>query len=130
MPSYNVMTKIHVWLGLTEKSKNEFGRYFEIDESNKVTGVGASQFDKDLDIEWYDDDLIGSYYNEENDSLEQALSELPISSLTVERVRRTCLEMTINKANAMFYYEDAELIVIDENRKYNTLTYIGIFDNL
>lgn len=129
MSSYNVMTKIHVWIGMTTKSREEFSEYFVINPADRDAGIGASQFDKDIHIQWYDDDLIGVYYSEETDSLEQALDELPVSPDTVEQVRGKCAEMKIDKANALFYYEDAELEITDSNKKYNQLTYVGVFEN-
>lgn len=129
MASYNVMIKIHVWVGLNEESEESFAAYFEINEEDKEAGVGASQFDKDLGTSWYDDDLIGSYYTDESEDLEQILDELPVLPDTLELINGACQQLKIEKANAIFYYEDAELEVKDTEKKYNGLTYIGVFDN-
>jgi Immunity protein 22 len=129
MSSYNVTIKIHVWIGKTTQSREEFSRYFEINEADRDQGIGASQFDKDLQIKWYDDDLIGVFYNDEDDSLETAIDEIPTSPQAIEQVQARCEELGITEANAMFYYEDAELTVPDPDRSYNELTYLGSFDN-
>ncbi|MBC8137522.1 MAG: immunity 22 family protein [Fibrella sp.] len=39
-----------------------------------------------------------------------------------------CDAKGFTKANAMFFYTDAELQIPDPNKKYNDLTYIGVFD--
>ena len=122
------MTKIHVWAGLTSQSREAFGQYFEINPADRDAGVGASQFDKDIHIKWYDDDLIGVYYSDSHD-LDSALDELPTSEETLEAIRAKCDELAIREANALFYYEDAELEISEPGRKYNELTYIGVFDN-
>ena len=122
------MTKIHVWAGVTFQSVEEFEQYFEINTVDRDAGIGASQFDKDTSMNWYDDDLIGVYYSDADD-LDKALDVLPVSVNTVLAIRATCIERGIAKANALFYYEDAELEINDLSKKYNGLTYIGVFDN-
>ena len=120
--------KIHVWVGMSSKSKQEFSRYFDVNPVDKELGVGASQFDKDVIIKWYDDDLIGVYYGE-SDDLEAAIDEIPTSPASLDEIRSRCSELGIDKANAMFYYEDSELQLADTSRKYNEITYLGVFDN-
>jgi hypothetical protein len=122
------MTKIHVWIGMSTKNREEFSQYFAINQIDRDAGIGASQFDKDVNIKWYDDDLIGVYYSE-TDDLEQALDELPTSPDAIDQIQSRCAELKIDKANAMFYYEDAELEITEPTKKYNELTYIGVFDN-
>ena len=128
MNTYNTMTKIHVWAGITSQNKHDFTRYFEINHADRDTGIGASQFDKDIHIKWYDDDLIGVYYSSETE-LDTALDELPTSQNSLTSIREKCLELGVTEANALFYYEDAELSITEPNKKYNELTYIGVFDN-
>ncbi|MBO2013014.1 immunity 22 family protein [Siccationidurans soli] len=123
------MTKIHVWIGYSLKSSDEFYEYFSIDEADKEAGIGASQFDKDLHMHWYDDDLIGIYFSEVNNSLDTALDEIATSPATIDDIRAKCSELGITEANAMFYYMNSELEVSDNSKKYNGLTYLGIFDN-
>lgn len=122
------MAKIHVWLGMNSQGRKEFSRYFEINPADRDAGIGASQFDKDILINWYDDDLIGVYYSDAND-LEAALEELPTSPAALDAIRNKCREFGITEANAMFYYEDAELEIAEPNKKHNDLTYLGVFAN-
>ncbi|MGI4737445.1 MAG: immunity 22 family protein [Janthinobacterium lividum] len=128
MSPTNPMSKIHVWLGMSSKSEEEFSRYFEINQADKEAGIGASQFDKDIHIKWYDDDLIGVYYST-SDDLAAALDELPTSPPSIQAISDKCAALDITHANALFYYEDADLRVVDSTKKYNELTYLGIFDN-
>ncbi|OON69092.1 immunity 22 family protein [Hymenobacter sp. CRA2] len=129
MSTYNVTTKIHVWLGKTAQSREEFARYFDGSPAGHDQGHGASQFDHDLQLAWYDDDLIGVYYNEEDDSLATAIDEIPTSPRSIGQIQARCQEVGLTAANAMFYYEYAGLVVPDPARRYNDLTYLGCFDN-
>jgi hypothetical protein len=129
MSSYNVTSKIHVWLGTTAASRASFARYFEVNPANREREVGASGFDQDLHTRWYDEDLIGVYYSEATSSLEAVLEEIPTSPATIEAIRARCAALGITQANALFYYEDAELIIAEPNKTYNGLPYVGSFDN-
>jgi hypothetical protein len=130
MSTYNVASKIHVWIGVSPKSREEFSQYFIINLEDRAAEIGTSQFGKDVNIQWYDDDLIGVYYNEANTALEEAVEEIPTSPNSIQEIRERCAELNINKANAMFYYEDAELRIIQPKEKYNGLTYLGVFNNI
>lgn len=125
-----VMDTIHVWIGFSLKKLEEFEQYFAINSIDRDAGTGASQFDKDININWYDDDLIGVYFNEHSNDLEATLDELPVASETVERqIRSRCAELNIIKANALFYYTDSSIVIPYTDKKYNGLTYLGAFDN-
>ncbi len=124
------MDAIHVWIGVSEKTSDEFYQYFAINETDRDAGLAASEFDKDLGTGWYDDDLIGVYYNESSRSLADALDELPLASQeTEQQIANQCQALNINAANALFYYQDSGLAVTDSNKTYNGLTYLGAFDN-
>ena len=126
----NVMDAIHIWIGYSSKSEAEFFQYFAINTADRDAGTGASQFDKDIGIRWYDDDLIGIYFKESSTGLADAIAELPLASAAVEQlVLSKCWELKIDVANALFYYTDADLAIADSKKKYNGLTYLGAFDN-
>ena len=129
MPSHNVMSKIHVWLGVTAHTPEQFSKYFEINAADLEAGRGASLFDKDVGTGWYDDDLIAVYRFGEAISLEAAADELPTSPEVIPVVLRRCSELGITQANALFYYQDAGLHVTDPLRLYNGLPYLGVFED-
>lgn len=96
----NIMSKVHIQIGYTTKSKSEFSRYFIINEN---TGLSFCR----VNITWYDEDLIGVYKSDFNDNLQTTLEELPISPDEIKKIFHICTNMNITKANALFYYADA-----------------------
>ena len=81
-----VMSKIHVWLGVTAHTPEAFSQYFEVNIADRDAGRGASLFDRDVGSGWYDDDLIGVYRFGEAISLEAAADELPTSPEVIAAV--------------------------------------------
>ena len=129
MPGYDVMSKIHVWLGGTAQTPEEFSRYFEINAAARDAGRGASLFDQDVGTGWYDDDLIGVYHFQRAISPEAAADELPTSPEVIAAVLRRCSELHVTQANALFYCQDADLHVADPLRLYSGLPYLGVFED-
>jgi hypothetical protein len=41
---------------------------------------------------------------------------------------KACIDKNINQANAMFYYTGDDIESLDEDKKYNDLTFIGVFE--
>ena len=131
------MSKIHVWIGLTEKTQKEFEQYF--DQRNAFlfdsqgnekdpSEITLSQFSKDLGESYsFDEDFLTIYYNPDSDDIDLALEELADVD-SPELLIEACDAKDITKANAMFFYTDAELQIPAPNKKYNDLTYIGVFD--
>ncbi|RZJ94242.1 MAG: hypothetical protein EOO60_03480 [Hymenobacter sp.] len=118
-----------LWMGTSTQTVAAFTQYFNVKSGNRDSVVKATQFDKDLNIDWYDDDLIGVYYKEDNEDLEAALDEIPTTDKALDQIRAKCAEIGITKANAMFYYKDADLQVAEPSKLYNGLAYLGAFDN-
>lgn len=114
------MDKIFLWLGFTSKSEKEYWDYFS--QNN-----GIAQFCGDVGLEWLDEDFIGYYYNKDSDNLRTAIENTPDSSL-YDIMYNLCISKGIKTANAMFYYTGDNISPIDETKKYNDLTYIGVFD--
>lgn len=127
MTDYNVMLKIHVWMGVAD-SEAAVDDYFRVDLASRDAGLGASQFDRDIGREWYEDDLIGVFYCA-SPSLEACLDELPTSARTVARVRAAYLATGSPAPNAMFYYTNSDLVIANPHRLFNHLHYLGVFDN-
>ncbi|WP_336618558.1 immunity 22 family protein [Bacteroides acidifaciens] len=123
-----IMSKMHIWIGYTTKSKSEFSQYFIINNNLENDKKEEPSFCNDLNITWYDEDLIGIYKSDSNDNLQITLEELPISPDEIKKAYDVCLDLNITKANALFYYADAELVVFDLEKKYNELIYIGCYD--
>lgn len=124
-----MMDTIHVWIGEVSVTTEEFSSYFVIDPADRDAGVGASQFDKEVGTGWYDDDLVGVYYRSNSNDLAAALDEIPATPEALAQIQAKCSELGITKANAMFYYTDSDLVIADAAKKYNSLTYLGAFDN-
>jgi len=114
------MDKIYLWLGLTSKSEKEYWDYFS-------KNVELPQFCIDTGLEWIDDDFMGYYYSKDTDDIRTAIENTPESD-HFETIYNLCVSKGIEKANAMFYYTGSDIEKIDENRKYNDLTFIGVFD--
>ena len=131
------MSKIHVWIGLTEKTQKEFERYFDQRNAFLFDSQGnekspseiiLSQFSKDLGKSHsFDEDFLTIYYNPNSDERDLALEELADLD-SRELLMEACDAKGITKANAMFFYTDAELQIPDPGKRYNDLTYIGVFD--
>ncbi|MDR2904520.1 MAG: immunity 22 family protein [Helicobacteraceae bacterium] len=116
----NIMNKIFLWVGFTSKSEQEYWDYFSPKN-------GQPQFCFDTDLDWLDEDFMGYYYSNDTDDLKIAIENTPESGL-YDIMYDSCISKGIKKANAMFYYTGNDIDVINENRKYNDLTFIGVFD--
>ena len=131
------MSKVHVWAGFTEKTQKEFEQYFDQRNAFLFDSQGnekddseiiSSQFGRDLGKSHsFDEDFLTIYYNPESEDLDlvlEGLADVNSPELLVE----ACGVKGITKANAMFFYTDAELQLPNPDKKYNDLTYIGVFD--
>jgi hypothetical protein len=114
------MDKIYLWLGFTSKSEEEYWNYFS--QGDKIP-----QFCLDTGLEWLDEDFMGYYYNKYSDDLRTAIENTPESSL-YDTIYNLCINKGVKKANAMFYYTGDDIKTLDETKKYNDLTFIGVFD--
>lgn len=123
MQPFERMQKVHVWLGTTKKQQGDFDEYFDQDE-------GVSQFAKDIGEEEYDEDFMGIMeVHEDNLSIEEIISKMAIDNDEYHVIIKICAEKNITTANASFYYTDALIEIHDKKKKYNDLTYIGIFNS-
>jgi hypothetical protein len=114
------MDKIYLWLGLTKKTEEEYWNYF-------YTKNGTPQFCLDVGLNWLDEDFMGYYYNKDTNDLKTAIENTPESGL-YDIMYTACIDKNIKQANAMFYYTGDDIKIIDENKKYNDLIFIGIFE--
>ncbi|MEI2680971.1 immunity 22 family protein [Erwinia aphidicola] len=127
-------SKVHLWMGTNMGSESKYQEYFELDysvegdfddPSYKVCG-----FCKDVGIKWYDEDFIGIIPRKAVEvSLDDILEDAAVDDDEKESIKEKCLALGINKANALFWYADAELTVKEPiKNSYNGLKYIGVFD--
>lgn len=124
---------VHLWIGSNFSSEENYMEYFKLDYS--VEGdfdnpdYKLCGFCKDIGIQWYDEDFIGIIPRQDNEvTLDEILIEAAIDQDEWISVKKHCDKLGIKKANALFWYQDAEL-TIDEsiNNQYNELKYIGVF---
>lgn len=126
------MSKIHIWIGVSAKSPEDFDKYFELDSSSATIDspdYKVCQFCTDIEEKSYDDDFIAIYKTDDIVKLSIALDELPVDEEEYQKICRECEGLGYTEVNALFYYTDSELVIKDRAKKYNDLTYIGCFDS-
>jgi len=117
--------KIHIWIGKTSKSEEDYESYFDQEEE-------VSQFATDIGLDSeYDEDFIGiiPLLTEEKPVSFVLKEETPIHPSEINFVENKCRELGIESANAVFYLTDSSVVINESNLKYNDLYYIGIFDS-
>lgn len=127
------MSKIHIWIGTTGQTEEEFKRYFEIDYS---TGgdfddplYKTCQFCLDIGEKWYDEDFLGimPIYEEPVD-VKELLDLTPIGApFSYQEAYQKSIEAGIFQANAIFYYANCNLILTEIKPDYNGLKYLGFY---
>lgn len=133
MENIENLEKVYLWLGITNKSEEEFNQYFELDYSTegdfdnpnyKVCG-----FCKDTGQLWYDEDFIGYIWFDEKLSITEILEdEAPIDETEWKKIKKICKELGITKANAIIWYSDASFEISQPYKdNYCGLQYIGLF---
>lgn len=128
------INKLHFWIGTTTKNQKDFLKYFELDYSTEgdfnTPEYRVCGFCKDIGEKWYDEDfLVYEPFYENEISLEEILKESDIDPSDIEEVKNKCANIGITKANAIFSYTDAELVIpIPYKESYNDLKYLGLFN--
>ena len=85
------MSIIHIWIGTTHKTEEEYLKYFELDYSTEGDfddpDYKLCPFCKDINQRWYDEDLIGiiPLFGDEYPIL-QLLETIPIDKNEIEKV--------------------------------------------
>ncbi|MFZ4931761.1 immunity 22 family protein [Chryseobacterium sp. Mn2064] len=126
--------KIHLWIGTTFKPEEEYQKYFELDYSTEGDFDNPKyklcEFCKDIGKVWYDQDFIGIIPRfEEEVSLDEILEESSTDPEEWDSIKDFCHQNGIEKANAVFWYADGDLVVPKPYRTaYNGLQYIGMFE--
>lgn len=126
--------RVHLWIGSNFSSEEEYMHYFELDYSEE-DGIDSPNyrvcgFCKDLGIVWYDEDFIGVIPRFDNNvTLDEVLVDAAVDESEISFIKAKCQELGINSANAIFWYQDPELIIKKSvNQTYNNLHYIGEYN--
>jgi len=125
------MSKVHVWIGISDSDDETFEKYFELDYNTDVEMddplYKVCQFCVDTKTEWYDEDMIAIYKIDHLISVEEALEEIPVSKDTLLEINTICVGKGIKNINAMFFYTDGDLKITNTDRLFNGLVYLGEF---
>ncbi|MBI6783150.1 immunity 22 family protein [Pseudomonas syringae] len=126
--------KVHLWVGTNFSSESDYKKYFELDYSTEGDfddpNYKLCDFCKDVNTKWYDEDFIGIIPRRETEvEIDEILNDAAIDQSERVRAETACKSLGILKANAIFWYADADLVVSPSaNNSYNGLSYIGIFE--
>lgn len=118
------MKKLHLWIGATTKSGEEWNRYFESEN-------GLSQFSIDIGMEEYDEDFIGilPLFDHAID-IAAVLNEIPVDQNCIEDIIKTAHSLGTEKANAVFYLTDSSVKLMEPLKThYNDCAYFGLYDS-
>ena len=124
----DVFNQGHLWVGLIEKSEEEYLEYFEQDSIIEEEDVYC-QFCNDIGIDYdYDEDFIIIYrLLPQPIHIKEMLIEIPLLNSEEERkVILRCEELGIDKINTFVFYSETDL-TIDKDKTYNGLYYLGEF---
>ena len=124
-------TRVHIWVG--NNFDINFHKYFELDNSLDKDiyddDYQVCGFCKDIGEKIYLEDLFGVVQNETKLDIRSLLIEVPgISDLVLSEIIEVCNKKEISEANAMFYYANPNLSIKKNDKLYNKLAYIGLFD--
>ncbi|MFM9924230.1 immunity 22 family protein [Variovorax sp. H27-G14] len=129
--SYN---RVHVWIGSNFCADEDYLAYFALDYSAEgdfdAPGYKLCGFCRDIGVPWYDEDFIGVMPRHRNNvSLDDILVDAAVDRDEFDAVKRRCKSLGVTQANAIFWYQDAELRMPEPvNATFNGLTYIGEFE--
>lgn len=126
--------KIHLWLGSNFSSEEEYMEYFKIsysiDSDINDPNYPLCGFCKDIGTRWYDEDFIGVIPRTDNSvTLDEILIDAAVDESEIPLIKAKCETLGIKNANAIFWYQDPELIIKECDKKtYNNLYYIGQYN--
>lgn len=129
------MSKIHIWIGHTNKDEDSYDEYFELDYSTEGDfddpDYKPCQFCIDIGKKWYNEDFLGNIpLFDEDVEITKLLGQTVLAKDEVANVISKCNNLGIEEANAVFYYTDSELNIQEPYQEnYNDLKYIGMFNS-
>lgn len=118
----------HLWVGLIEKSNEEYLEYFELDYETDEESVYC-QFCDDIGLDYgYDEDFIIIHrLLPQSISIKEMLIKMQfLNNEEKSKVILRCEELGIDKINTYVFYSEPDLN-IDKERTYNGLYYLGEF---
>ncbi|WP_223556335.1 immunity 22 family protein [Lysinibacillus sphaericus] len=125
-------SKVHIWVG--NNFEKDYEEYFELDYREDVE-IGDLDYEicvfcKDIGKVFYDEDWIGYTQHSQEIDLDILINqdELSVTEETITKIREICIKKGVEKANAVFWYYDGDIMIKDKEKLYNKLPYIGMFD--
>jgi hypothetical protein len=128
--------KLHLWVGVTSKTFQDFTSYFDLDYSNEYDSPDyiPYEFCKDLGVNFYDENfLVVEPFYKEPVALEKIILECDINPSDIPPAIEQCRQLGITLANAVFSLMtnkdvNEHISVPKQTEKtYNDLYYIGHF---
>lgn len=124
---------VHLWIGSNYDSEKDYLKYFELDYSTEGDFEDPSYkvcaFCQYLGTKWYDEDFIGIIPREEKDvPLNEILEQAVVDLSEMEKIRNTCANLGIDKANAILWYSNLDVDNFPAiGSDFKGLKYIGCF---
>ncbi len=139
-PAPPPFSAVHVWIGMTTKSREAFEDYFARRKADsgddKLGGRDALHADETtcgfcVDLgrkHFYDPDLIYLQYFTSPVSVMEAVNELPLSTSSAEaNILKACENRGLSLVNAVISYADPAQVIRDPDKLYSGLIYLGLF---
>ncbi|MBD2802467.1 immunity 22 family protein [Xenorhabdus sp. M] len=129
-----IKNSVHLWVGSNFSFEDEYMKYFELDYSTEGDfddpNYRLCQFCQDVGQQWYDEDFIGvTPRHYKNVSIDEVLVDAAVDRREFQSIKEICNRLGMNEANAIFWYQDSELIINEPYKEqYNGLKYIGLFN--
>lgn len=124
--------KVHLWIGTNFEPESEYQKYFELDYTSELDepSYKVCGFCKDIGQRRYDEDFIGIIPRKDSEiELDVLLQESAIDPSQLENVKAECFNLSVHRANAMFWYSDGGITVPSPYKQnYNGLKYIGLYE--
>jgi len=129
---------VYLWIGITEQSEESFLKYFKLDcleQDIDSPNYKVCSFCRDVGEKWYDEDFQ-CFHSPLKDHVNVGeLLEILYSGVDENeyaKIFSRCKDLGIEKANALFSYtvsddENDWLEIIDEQKRFNDLYYVGRF---
>ena len=133
MAIHPIMSKMHLWVGVTSKNSNDIDLYFDEsievfeNSSNNNEEFTYCQFGHDINSVGFDPDFLGVYLTGDEKGLETLLAS-PLR-VTDDDLIGACQTLGITEGNMAVTYTDSRLeLSSDSKLLYGDLIYVGCFE--